>query len=166
MAGRYCAYQRNCLASACKQPSRRKVLRSNGAATMHLSSWSMDGMKRACCQSVVSTRVFIHLQPFAGSCENSIPWRQEGLPLRRQAARLAAKLLTKTFSFRFSRKTLAVLRCCRKRAKYRPSVAELLQLGSESTLRRSECEFNVLPDGKESANSCRARRYSGQAQTT
>jgi len=70
----------------------------------------------------------MHWQPLAGMRENSTPWRQAGLCLKRQTALRVAKLRDISLSLRRSKLVLSFRRDCRTRIMNLPTAA--IQLAS------------------------------------
>ena len=85
------AYHPRARALACSTANRTSVDWLKRTATMALRSWSRDGMKHASCQASCTVLVDMHGQPEGGSFVKRTPCRQQGLRLKRHAARLPAK---------------------------------------------------------------------------
>ena len=138
--------------------------RSKGTATIIFRAWARAGMKRAPCQcSSEKASRLMQGHPSAGSSAKSIPCRQAGNPLSRQAARLQAKLLLTTSSLWRSSCSLSRLLFCRIRVRSLPicSASDLL-LQARAAI-KSAILWRHAP---EDVYCCLAVLYSGHAQTT
>ena len=158
-------YQSNCLALACRVPSRTKLSRQNGTATMDFSSSHMAGMNLASRQSSSNDNSDMHLHPPTGMLVKRTPCRQAGLRLIRHADRLHAKLLDSSCILYLSNKILHRRLICRTRAKKHPTTfisSEVLPL---SNFTRSLLVSSAMP-GRATKSSSRALRCSGQTHKT
>ena len=110
---------------------------------MHFNSSLSAGMNRARCQQASAASGCIHLHPAGGSSAKSTPCLQQGLPLRRHAALLHAKLLVCSFSFRRSNSIFCLRLVCLTRARNLPTAVICVELELASSLQRSAVEFTV-----------------------
>ena len=114
-------YQPSLRACDCREARRSNEGRWKATATMHLSSWSKEGMKRADTQSKSAAEVVMHLQPPGGATAKSTPWRHAYLRRILQAARLAEKQCTSVLWCKRSNSSLSRLRICLTRTRKQPA---------------------------------------------